>query len=290
MSKDKVLSLLKDGQLEAAVALIKLSESLTSRSEFNETILTFLQDSEFLLTALDSDFVELFDYGIAQGFIDIQMINDMVCDRAKECSAYTKSLMNALMHPRRPRLIFVNRLGPPLIVAYILMHLSMVHRWLLLHLLAICFFILSSVQTWFKSGYYTCSNTNSYGTSFSTKRCKLCCLPMRTSHQWHRKQVHCRYCNICVNCFDHHCFWLGCCINEDNYGWFMISLTNAICIYLLGLLDSAVYFYKRSKIPIQIRIGITIQLLCYAGFFTTLLMHINRKRYVTKNLVDRFRK
>lgn len=291
MSKDKVSSLLKEGQLEVATALIRLSESLTPRQEFNELILTFFQDSEFLQTALKCDCVEIFDYGIRQGIIDVQTVSCLVSDKAREYAPYTISLISALKHRRRPRLTPINRLGPALIFAYFVMHLSMAHYWLPLHLLTICLFVSASVLTWVKSGHYaSCSSASCYATPFSTNRCTLCHLPMRLSQQWHRKQVHCRYCNICVDRFDHHCFWLGCCVNENNYGGFLLSLISALYMYFLGLLDSAVYFYKRAKIPVQIKTGIAVQLLCYIGFFTTLLMHINRRRYATRGLADRFRK
>lgn len=38
------------------------------------------------------------------------------------------------------------------------------------------------------------------------------------------KQVHCRYCDVCVSGFDHHCHWLGICVCASNYAWFLMEV------------------------------------------------------------------
>jgi len=53
----------------------------------------------------------------------------------------------------------------------------------------------------------------------SLKFCDTCLIykPPRT--------VHCNVCDCCVRGFDHHCLWLGTCIGQRNYLYFLVYIT-----------------------------------------------------------------
>ncbi|RYY84795.1 DHHC zinc finger domain-containing protein, partial [archaeon] len=58
----------------------------------------------------------------------------------------------------------------------------------------------------------------------------------------HPRARHCKYCNNCVDVYDHHCPWTGTCIGKRNYGYFFFfvfsvfvacTYTLGVCVYLL---------------------------------------------------------
>ena len=69
------------------------------------------------------------------------------------------------------------------------------------------------------------------------KFCDTCILyrPPKTSH--------CKYCNNCVSCFDHHCLWVGNCIGKLNYRKFILFLISMNClnIYVLCMYINGIY-------------------------------------------------
>ena len=65
--------------------------------------------------------------------------------------------------------------------------------------------------------------------------------------------VHCPDCNVCVDGFDHHCAWMGCCIGRKNYKQFMrfnmtwlVYLTYAVM--WVGMLGPILFRAKSSSI------------------------------------------
>eukprot|EP01084_Bolivina_argentea_P232613 392011_1 len=73
------------------------------------------------------------------------------------------------------------------------------------------------------------NKANNTENSFSTPitYCFLC------QHHVKLGCKHCRYCNKCVDRFDHHCIWLNNCIGRKNYKYFIVLLVSMVC--LMGL-------------------------------------------------------
>ena len=66
------------------------------------------------------------------------------------------------------------------------------------------------------------------------KFCETCILyrPPKTSH--------CKYCDSCVEKFDHHCFWIGNCVGKNNYHDFFIFLISLLIFDFLKFIISII--------------------------------------------------
>ena len=60
---------------------------------------------------------------------------------------------------------------------------------------------------------------------------------------------HCIACDICIDNFDHHCFFLNTCIYKKNKIYFKIFLVGSLTTILLNLISSLVFFIDFIKYP-----------------------------------------
>ena len=60
---------------------------------------------------------------------------------------------------------------------------------------------------------------------------------------------HCIACDICIDSFDHHCFFLNTCIYNKNKIYFKIFLFESLATVLLNLISSLVFFIDFIKYP-----------------------------------------
>ena len=44
---------------------------------------------------------------------------------------------------------------------------------------------------------------------------------------------HCYWCDMCVDGYDHHCRWLNHCVGDRNYKYFVIFVSNTLCLVIL---------------------------------------------------------
>lgn len=64
-----------------------------------------------------------------------------------------------------------------------------------------------------------------------TKQCWICDVQVGV------KSMHCKFCNKCVDHFDHHCMWLNTCIGKANYGFFFRTM---VCINMMLFVQAAI--------------------------------------------------
>ena len=61
------------------------------------------------------------------------------------------------------------------------------------------------------------------------------------------RSLHCLICQICVDEFDHHCFWVGNCIGKSNYTLFFIFLVYILLNTLFNVITNIYFLVKEIK-------------------------------------------
>jgi len=67
--------------------------------------------------------------------------------------------------------------------------------------------------------------------------CSIC----KIYYNYNKKIYHCKFCNVCIEGFDHHCIWIGKCVGKKNILYFKLFLTNVILIYIYII---AIFIYE----------------------------------------------
>lgn len=82
------------------------------------------------------------------------------------------------------------------------------------------------------------------------KFCETCIVyrPPKTSH--------CKFCDSCVEKFDHHCFWIGNCVGKNNYSDFFNFLIGLLIFdflkFIISIITGVYLFVKKNKKSILI--------------------------------------
>eukprot|EP00703_Trepomonas_sp_PC1_P004856 JAP91750.1 DHHC zinc finger domain-containing protein [Trepomonas sp. PC1] len=87
-----------------------------------------------------------------------------------------------------------------------------------------------------------------------TERCYKCNIPTA-------KAVHCRYCDLCCEQFDHHCFWTGQCIHKENYKYFVVFLVAIMTQVFTNILFQGLKYETFWLFPILLIIYCYLQII-----------------------------
>ncbi len=55
------------------------------------------------------------------------------------------------------------------------------------------------------------------------------------------KSGHCKFCNVCVASFDHHCMWSGKCIGKNNLATFFIMVVSTFLFFMFSVVSVMIY-------------------------------------------------
>jgi len=58
------------------------------------------------------------------------------------------------------------------------------------------------------------------------------CQKCKIKYNKDKKVYHCKFCNVCIEGYDHHCIWIGKCVGKKNIFYFKLFLTNVSLIYI----------------------------------------------------------
>ena len=60
-------------------------------------------------------------------------------------------------------------------------------------------------------------------------------------------QNHCRFCNVCIEGFDHHCVWVGKCIGKNNLKTFYGLLFSVLFFYVYIIVAFSIIYFSKEK-------------------------------------------
>ena len=79
--------------------------------------------------------------------------------------------------------------------------------------------------------------------------------------------IHCIVCNVCVEQWDHHCFWLNTCINDNNKRSFYVFFYSILSCVVIETIFLALSTYLILKIDFYLSLGDNLEDDFFIKFF-----------------------
>ena len=73
------------------------------------------------------------------------------------------------------------------------------------------------------------------------------CSNCRIYYNSNSKVSHCRFCNVCIEGFDHHCVWVGKCIGKNNLKTFYGLLFSVLFFYVYIIVAFSIIYFSKEK-------------------------------------------